>query len=804
MESKKPTMKWATLLSLLSFWFLTVDSAIVSPRSSKGLLNRRKAISEELAPVLKRDSHHYQGQRKSASEDIVAPKSNIWSELTPTEINGVYKLIKEKFNLTDANDATLFDNYAVWIAPINPNKTDALEYLDGNGPAPQRYARASIFFGGHDFAKDSEPDGYWQIYQIGPLPATENTEVVEMNWAYTQSTFPFAQGYRDDNRWILEDIFFEDLFQTNEVKAIVEDLIGGKSYGLEGSKMQLGSTDPLVYDRETKSVFSWGTVFLDNEWRAGDILPTGLFFKTNITGRDSSTFKVVLWVYNNVAYNSTEAFYEAWKSKSIVKLPQVSTNQNWTNPSRNGDSDTRLLDDRTSPIVIEPQGRRWQVNEKERYFTWMDWSFYISYNRDNGILFFDIKFKGQRILYELSLQEAIADYAGDDPFQVHTAFLDTSYGWGNNAYGLIPGYDCPANAAYFNGSWNAAGVNNFQNNTYCAYESMEDYPITRHTGRDYVSVSKAATFNIRFVATIGNYDYNFNYKFFMDGTLQVTVRAAGFIQGAYYNPYTAEPFGYKIHDTLSGSFHDHIINFKADFDIGGTKNRVSNTALKPATFVYPWDPDTEYNTKIKERTVFETETSLNMEDVGNLLIESADAKNKWGNPKAYRVYGSLGRRIAEPSQKLAENANWADQDIHFTKQKDSEFTSTGVFNANSVFSPQVNFQTFLDNENIDGEDVVCWFNLALHHLPTTQDVPGTIFTTANSEIVMTPYNYFDSEQSRDTRQQFLYLDRGGDPTTDLFGTQLQSMRYDISPLDFSSVNFAGIQQGKDMTNIPSL
>lgn len=38
---------------------------------------------------------------------------------------------------------------------------------------------------------------------------------------------------------------------------------------------------------------------------------------------------------------------------------------------------------------------------------------------------YDVKFKGERIIYELGLQEAIAHYAGNDPVQSGTAYLDT-------------------------------------------------------------------------------------------------------------------------------------------------------------------------------------------------------------------------------------------------------------------------------------------------------------------------------------------------------------------------------------------
>jgi hypothetical protein len=39
----------------------------------------------------------------------------------------------------------------------------------------------------------------------------------------------------------------------------------------------------------------------------------------------------------------------------------------------------------------------------------------------------DIKFQGERIIYSLGLEEAIAQYAGNDPVQSGTAYLGSSY-----------------------------------------------------------------------------------------------------------------------------------------------------------------------------------------------------------------------------------------------------------------------------------------------------------------------------------------------------------------------------------------
>ena len=50
----------------------------------------------------------------------------------------------------------------------------------------------------------------------------------------------------------------------------------------------------------------------------------------------------------------------------------------------------------------------------------MDFSFYVTFSRDTGLRLFDIKYRGERIVYELGLEEAIAHYSGNDPTQSGT------------------------------------------------------------------------------------------------------------------------------------------------------------------------------------------------------------------------------------------------------------------------------------------------------------------------------------------------------------------------------------------------
>lgn len=46
-----------------------------------------------------------------------------------------------------------------------------------------------------------------------------------------------------------------------------------------------------------------------------------------------------------------------------------------------------------------------------------------------------------------------------------------------------------------------------------------------------------------------------------------------------------------------------------------------------------------------------------------------------------------------------------------------------------------------------------WFNLGMHHVPHTGDLPNTVYTLAHAAAVLEPFNYFERNPSSSTRQQ---------------------------------------------------
>lgn len=157
--------------------------------------------------------------------------------------------------------------------------------------------------------------------------------------------------------------------------------------------------------------------------------------------------------------------------------------------------------------------------------------------------------------------------------------------------------------------------------------------------QNYTSVARNIVFTVRWIATVGNYDYLFDYNFFYDGSIEVSVRASGYISGAYYAG--NGDYGFKIHDYLSGSLHDHVMTFKADLDIYGRKNSVQKIEVVPAKVEYPWSDGKKRNTMKIEKSFLkdESESSItwSTNDAAIYAIVNKDSPNKYGEYPGYRI-----------------------------------------------------------------------------------------------------------------------------------------------------------------------
>jgi primary-amine oxidase len=377
----------------------------------------------------------------------------------------------------------------------------------------------------------------------------------------------------------------------------------------------------------------------------------------------------------------------------------------------------------------------------------VDFSFFTTVGR-RGLALYDVRYQGERIIYELTLQEALAHYAGVNVRAGTTAWLDVSIGFTPGK--LVPGYDCPSYATYA-----AAG-------TYCIFEFPKDFPTQRHTDGSYeYHVTRNIAFLLRAVSTVGNYDYQLTYEFYLDGSIQVIVRASGFIAWTDWTDDPLDPsYGYHIRPNISGSMHDHVLNFKLDLDVHGTANSVLKTEFIPESTIYHWSNGRTINTMRANRSLLPSEDhgkiNWSPNAAASYAVVNTALSNAFGEYPGYRISPSIGSPIHSTvinSTLLNNTINWATHDLYALRRKDTEPSSTYLFNRANIDKPLVDFNTFFDGESLAPEDIVLYFNLGMHHMPATEDLPTTVFTNAQSGIVIRPQNYLMRDPSQDSRQQ---------------------------------------------------
>ena len=96
------------------------------------------------------------------------------------------------------------------------------------------------------------------------------------------------------------------------------------------------------------------------------------------------------------------------------------------------------------------ESARFNVDTRQKFVEWMGFSFYMTFTEDAGMTLYDIRFKGERIIYELSMQEAAAQYGGNQPKAANTLYHDTYYDLGAQMGTLVEGYDCPWGSTFWN------------------------------------------------------------------------------------------------------------------------------------------------------------------------------------------------------------------------------------------------------------------------------------------------------------------------------------------------------------------
>jgi primary-amine oxidase len=288
----------------------------------------------------------------------------------------------------------------------------------------------------------------------------------------------------------------------------------------------------------------------------------------------------------------------------------------------------------------------------------------------------------------------------------------------------------------------------------------------------------------------------FDYGFHMDGSLEVSVRASGYLQSSFYYP-TQGKWGPRIQQATQGSLHDHIITFKGDFDVVGTGNSLQVSELKVVNQSQPWFPELGVFEQMEmDVSIMQQEKQFNWapNNQAMYVVLNPNATNTWGEPRGYRIVpGRSDIHLSTLGSPWSlKNSEFAKTHLAVSRQHDNEVFANSVQNANLPWAPQQDFSKFFDGENIEDEDLVVWFNLGMHHYTRSEDVPVciydstqgaltkllqvTLYTEAYSSIVFAPQNFFDRAQDGDllNRRWIEVNETTGELTYQTYGVGLET------------------------------
>ena len=131
--------------------------------------------------------------------------------------------------------------------------------------------------------------------------------------------------------------------------------------------MATAGNTPLIF--EDGKVFQWNQFYGVHTGPCLDeyLFPSGLMFKTDITGRDPAKWSVVAWQYNGIFYDSEKAFRSAINSSSF-SIPGTGVDGDWACTDHSGDPFPH--DELNPPVPVQPDGPRFAVDEQEKYVEW--------------------------------------------------------------------------------------------------------------------------------------------------------------------------------------------------------------------------------------------------------------------------------------------------------------------------------------------------------------------------------------------------------------------------------------------------
>jgi primary-amine oxidase len=414
------------------------------------------------------------------------------------------------------------------------------------------------------------------------------------------------------------------------------------------------------------------------------------------------------------------------------------------------------LRDGLKPLMIhQPDGASFSVDGQQ--VRWDRWSFYVGFNAREGLTLHELSWvtpegRVRPVLYRGSLAEMVVPYGDPHSVQIRKNAFDVGeYLIGKCANSLELGCDCLGVIHYFDATMvSHTGEPVHRPRVVCLHE--EDYGVLwKHTDDSHgrAEVRRSRRLVVSMFSTVGNYDYGFFWYLYQDGRIEVETKLTGILSTGSVFPGERSSHRQRLTPGgLAAPIHQHLFNFRLDFDVDGPINTVVEEHAEP-------DPPGEGN---DIGAAFHTvATTLETESGAQRLTDSHRARtwrvtspatlNAVGEPTAYRLIPHANvLPFWSPGSSIAARAAFANRHLWVTAHADDERYPAGEYPNQHPGGAGLPTWTAVDRSIVE-TDVVLWYTLGTHHSARLEDWP--VMPTAYTGFTLLPDGFFDRNPALD-------------------------------------------------------
>ncbi|XP_070610230.1 amine oxidase [copper-containing] 3-like [Erythrolamprus reginae] len=669
--------------------------------------------------------------QKKEQEEGQDAGSQVFQDLTPEEIMQVKRYLHSNLGvpLVGTPHAKPSDNCIYSITLQLPPKAEVLQFLDHQGSQPPREALAVVHFGNQVEPNVTE-------YLVGPLPEpTYHKDITVEKYGRTLS---YSQ------RMVLRNELnqISDFLERNEYQKAPNFM--QKVLNYNGSNLRYNYKFPLGLKSEDRK--TWVSHFQNV---TGFYLhPVGFEIQVDHSSLDVSEWNVIKVFYNGQYFEDMKDLERQFNMGKVRvdKVKEAPLDGGYSSLKQ------RVPPTDPGPLQYEPRGPRYRIHNN--HVSFLSWSFAFGIDASRGPRVFDVRFNGERIVYELSLQEASVIYGSNSPASMLTRYMDASFGLGSHIFPLTQGVDCPYLSSFLDWHFfHDSSLPVSRKMAICIFEQNAELPLRRHfesIQSPFYGGLSDSNLVFRTISTVDNYDYIWDFVFHQNGVVAVRVHASGYMISDFYFG-DSEDFGHRVEEKVLGPIHTHNFHFKVDLDIGGVENTLVGNDMAFEIIQAPWSPEDKIHRMRMVREILDNENQAAFrlhDDMPKYLYFSSNCTNKWGHDQGYRIQivSFSGDHLPE-SDPMEPGLSWGRYKLAVTKRKENESSSTTPYNQIDPWNPPADFADFINNETIVNEDLVAWINTGFLHIPHAEDIPTTATLGNVVGFFLRPYNYFDDDPS---------------------------------------------------------